>query len=109
MSMLNRMGMQIASKFQGMLLVKSQLLKLRSAQRSRAQLSRPDASAVLTLGGRDTTHSGTHESKRQRYPQRHVHLVEVKYCEDIRSKNQLEASKQQHRDLRRDLSRASAQ
>eukprot|EP00983_Pelagomonas_calceolata_P013789 441564-Pelagomonas_calceolata.AAC.1 len=28
--------------------------------------------------------------------QRHVHLVEFKYCEDTRPKNQLEASKQQH-------------
>eukprot|EP00983_Pelagomonas_calceolata_P113858 1160030-Pelagomonas_calceolata.AAC.3 len=41
--------------------------------------------------------------------QRHVHLVEVKYCEDTRPKNQLGASKQQHRDLCRPLSRASAQ
>eukprot|EP00983_Pelagomonas_calceolata_P030410 954635-Pelagomonas_calceolata.AAC.1 len=45
--------------------------------------------------------------------QRHIHLLEVKYCDDIRPKNQLEASKQQHRDRRgdlyRDLSRASAQ
>eukprot|EP00983_Pelagomonas_calceolata_P061204 1146726-Pelagomonas_calceolata.AAC.1 len=41
--------------------------------------------------------------------QRHVHLVEVKYCEDTRPKNQLKASKQQHRDLCRHLSRASGQ
>eukprot|EP00983_Pelagomonas_calceolata_P074140 1152432-Pelagomonas_calceolata.AAC.2 len=41
--------------------------------------------------------------------QRHVQLVEVNYCEDTRPNNQLEASKQQHRDLCRDLSRASAQ
>eukprot|EP00983_Pelagomonas_calceolata_P060181 1146259-Pelagomonas_calceolata.AAC.4 len=38
-----------------------------------------------------------------------THLVDVKYCEDTRPKNQLEASKQQHRDLCRDLSRDSAQ
>eukprot|EP00983_Pelagomonas_calceolata_P027699 869825-Pelagomonas_calceolata.AAC.1 len=31
--------------------------------------------------------------------QRHINLVEVKYCEDTQPKNQLEASKQQHRDL----------
>eukprot|EP00983_Pelagomonas_calceolata_P062513 1147332-Pelagomonas_calceolata.AAC.2 len=37
--------------------------------------------------------------------QRHVHLLEVKYCEDTRPKNQLEASKQQHRNLCRHLSR----
>eukprot|EP00983_Pelagomonas_calceolata_P063968 1147922-Pelagomonas_calceolata.AAC.2 len=41
--------------------------------------------------------------------QSHIHLVEVKYCEDTRTKNQLEASKQQHRNLYRDLPRASAQ
>eukprot|EP00983_Pelagomonas_calceolata_P039717 1137308-Pelagomonas_calceolata.AAC.2 len=41
--------------------------------------------------------------------QRHVHLVEVKYCGVTRPKNQLEASKQRHRDLCCDLSRASAQ
>eukprot|EP00983_Pelagomonas_calceolata_P053268 1143232-Pelagomonas_calceolata.AAC.1 len=41
--------------------------------------------------------------------QRHVHLVEVKYCEDTRPKDQLEASKQQHRDLCHHLSRALAQ
>eukprot|EP00983_Pelagomonas_calceolata_P040601 1137683-Pelagomonas_calceolata.AAC.2 len=40
---------------------------------------------------------------------RHVHLVEVKYREDTRPKNQLEASKQQHRDLCHHLSRGSAQ
>eukprot|EP00983_Pelagomonas_calceolata_P007830 256337-Pelagomonas_calceolata.AAC.1 len=39
---------------------------------------------------------------------KHIYLVEVKYCEDIRPKNQLEASKQQHRNLCRNLSRASA-
>eukprot|EP00983_Pelagomonas_calceolata_P083734 1156222-Pelagomonas_calceolata.AAC.4 len=41
--------------------------------------------------------------------QRHVHLVEVKYCEDTRPKSQLEASKQQHDNLCCHLSRASAQ
>eukprot|EP00983_Pelagomonas_calceolata_P043407 1138880-Pelagomonas_calceolata.AAC.3 len=44
-----------------------------------------------------------------------IHLVEVKYCklledlEDIRPQNQLEASKQQHRDLFRNLTMTSAQ
>eukprot|EP00983_Pelagomonas_calceolata_P057209 1144962-Pelagomonas_calceolata.AAC.8 len=41
--------------------------------------------------------------------QRHIHPVEVKHCEDTRPKNQLQASKQQHRDLYHHLSRASAQ
>eukprot|EP00983_Pelagomonas_calceolata_P080462 1155150-Pelagomonas_calceolata.AAC.17 len=41
--------------------------------------------------------------------QRHIHLAEVNYCENTRPKNQLEASKQQHRNIYCDLSRASAQ
>eukprot|EP00983_Pelagomonas_calceolata_P054075 1143557-Pelagomonas_calceolata.AAC.1 len=41
--------------------------------------------------------------------QRHIHLVEVKHCIDTRPRNQLEASKQQHRDLCCHLSRGSAQ
>eukprot|EP00983_Pelagomonas_calceolata_P079285 1154602-Pelagomonas_calceolata.AAC.1 len=44
--------------------------------------------------------------------QRHVHLVDVKYCEDDRPNSQLKASKQplrQHRDLCCHPSRASAQ
>eukprot|EP00983_Pelagomonas_calceolata_P076616 1153482-Pelagomonas_calceolata.AAC.1 len=40
---------------------------------------------------------------------RHFHLVEVKYCEDTRPKNQLKASKQQHCNLCCHHSRASAQ
>ena len=39
--------------------------------------------------------------------QRHIHLVEVKYCEDTRPNSQLQASKQQHRDLSHHLSKGS--
>eukprot|EP00983_Pelagomonas_calceolata_P066152 1148891-Pelagomonas_calceolata.AAC.1 len=69
--------------------------------------------------GRNREHSApataTSPTSKVRHPsrlhpeQRHVHLVEVKYCEDTRPKNQLEASKQQHRDLCRNYLRASAQ
>eukprot|EP00983_Pelagomonas_calceolata_P080348 1155106-Pelagomonas_calceolata.AAC.1 len=68
-------------------------------------------------GGLNASHSHSTQSK-ARHPsqllpdQRHVHLVEVKYCEDTRPKSQpaeLEASKQQHRDLCCHLSRTSAQ
>eukprot|EP00983_Pelagomonas_calceolata_P047317 1140579-Pelagomonas_calceolata.AAC.1 len=41
--------------------------------------------------------------------QRYIHLVEFKYCEGTRPKNQLEASKQQHLNLCCNISRASAQ
>ena len=32
-------------------------------------------------------------------PRRDIHLVEIKYCEDTRPQNQLNAAKEQHRDL----------
>ncbi len=32
-------------------------------------------------------------------PERHIHLIEVKYCEDTRFHTQLEAAKQQHSEL----------
>jgi len=35
--------------------------------------------------------------------QRHIHLVEAKYCEDTRLRSQLEAAKQQHSALRQHL------
>eukprot|EP00983_Pelagomonas_calceolata_P037800 1136520-Pelagomonas_calceolata.AAC.1 len=41
--------------------------------------------------------------------QRHINFVKVKYCEDTRPKNQLEASKHYHHNLCHDISRASAQ
>eukprot|EP00983_Pelagomonas_calceolata_P011934 383967-Pelagomonas_calceolata.AAC.2 len=41
--------------------------------------------------------------------QKHILLPEIKYCEDTRPKNQLNASKQQHHDLYCHLLRASAQ
>eukprot|EP00983_Pelagomonas_calceolata_P004107 132764-Pelagomonas_calceolata.AAC.1 len=43
------------------------------------------------------------------FQNRDIHLVEVRYCEDTRPNNQLEASKQQHRDLCRHLSMTSGQ
>ena len=40
--------------------------------------------------------------------QRHIHLVEVKYCEDTRPGSQLEAANQQHRELCQHLQQAAA-
>jgi len=34
---------------------------------------------------------------------RHIHLIEVKYCEDTRPAFQLEASRSQHKDLCKSL------
>eukprot|EP00983_Pelagomonas_calceolata_P102834 1158851-Pelagomonas_calceolata.AAC.2 len=56
-----------------------------------------------------STASKVHHSSQLSSEQRHIQLVEVKYCEDTRPKNQLKASKQQHRNLCHNLSRMSAQ
>eukprot|EP00983_Pelagomonas_calceolata_P110146 1159636-Pelagomonas_calceolata.AAC.7 len=84
-----------------------------------ARWHRKGFTANLTGGaGENREHSApataTPPTSKARHPsqflpdQRHAHLVEVQYCEDTRPKNQLEASKQQHCDLSRHLSRASA-
>eukprot|EP00983_Pelagomonas_calceolata_P029038 909722-Pelagomonas_calceolata.AAC.2 len=36
--------------------------------------------------------------------QRHVHLVEIKYCEDMRPGQQMEMAQQQHADLCKNIS-----
>jgi len=49
--------------------------------------------------------TSTATNPRQRRPQdlnktqRNIHLVEIKYCEDTRPQNQLNAAKEQHKDL----------
>eukprot|EP00983_Pelagomonas_calceolata_P043863 1139069-Pelagomonas_calceolata.AAC.3 len=61
------------------------------------------------------TGCGTSPASKIRHPsqllpeERHIHLAKIKYCEDTRPKNQIEASKKQHHNLCRQLSRASAQ
>jgi len=42
---------------------------------------------------------GTAPSKDLSKPRRDIHLVEIKYCEDTRPQNQLNATKEQHKDL----------
>eukprot|EP00983_Pelagomonas_calceolata_P042220 1138393-Pelagomonas_calceolata.AAC.3 len=55
-----------------------------------------------------TQRSGTANHVRQPHQlhakQRHVHLIEIKYCEDTRPQHQLDAAKQQHADLSRLIS-----
>jgi len=40
-----------------------------------------------------------HQPKDLSKPRRDIHLVEIKYCEDTRPQNQLNAAKEQHKDL----------
>jgi hypothetical protein len=40
-----------------------------------------------------------HQPKDLSKPRRDTHLVEIKYCEDTRPQNQLNAAKEQHKDL----------
>ena len=54
------------------------------------------------------TNSKQHRPKDHSKPWRDIHLVEIKYCEDTRPQNQLNAAKEQHKDLCNILQGASA-
>jgi hypothetical protein len=45
------------------------------------------------------TNPRQHRPKNLNKPGRDIHLVEIKYCEDTRPQNQLNAAKKQHKDL----------
>jgi len=45
------------------------------------------------------TNPRQHRPKDLSKPRRDIHLVEIKYCEDTRPQNQLNAAKEQHKDL----------
>ena len=89
-------------------------------ERKRLNSSRPDAvlitpfNAKHTSNGVSPTHSHhalrsssrrTTRTSRMRQPhelhanERHMHLIEIKFCEDTRPEHQLNAAKQQHADL----------
>eukprot|EP00983_Pelagomonas_calceolata_P004067 132210-Pelagomonas_calceolata.AAC.1 len=93
--------------------------------KTRLTSSRPDATLVVAMKRVPWTNSREHSApaiatllaSKDRRPsqlrpkQRRVHLVpvEVRYCKGTRPNNQLEVSKQQHRNLCRHLSRGSAE
>ncbi|KAF5829801.1 hypothetical protein DUNSADRAFT_15464, partial [Dunaliella salina] len=89
-------------------------------ERKRLNSSRPDAVLITPLNAKHTsngvspTHSHhalcsssrrTTRTSRMRQPhelyanKRHVHLTEIKFCEDTRLEHQFNAAKQQHADL----------
>ena len=53
------------------------------------------------------TNPRQHQPKDLSKPRRDIHLVEIKYCEDTRPQNQLNAAKEQHKDLCNTLQGAS--
>ena len=53
------------------------------------------------------TNPRQHRPKDLSKTRRDVHLVKIKYCEDTRPQNQLNAAKEQHKDLRNILQGAS--
>jgi ribonuclease HI len=101
------------------------LFKQNIPEQARRSSSRPDAILVTphpTNANRTTTPPShrvlrsmtnsrevTRSTNRARQPHelhiqdRHIHLIEVKYCEDTRFDAQLEASKQQHSELCKQL------
>jgi len=52
-----------------------------------------------TKSGRRATNPRQHRPKDLSKPRRDIHLVEIKYCEDTGPQNQLNAAKEQHKDL----------
>jgi len=67
----------------------------------------PPSHRVLRSNTYSTRHSRevarstnrTRQPHEPNIPERHIHLIEVKYCEDTRFDSQLEAAKQQHSEL----------
>jgi len=55
-------------------------------------------SAALPATSR-ATNPRQHRPKDLSKPRRDIHLVEIKYCEDTRPQNQLNAAKEQHKEL----------
>ena len=82
-------------------------------RRRRIDTSRPDAILITPYNSRSTSNSNSlHRSTRcstrsscTRQPyqlpadKRHVHQIEIKYCEDTSPEHQLNTAKQQHADL----------
>ena len=56
---------------------------------------------------RATANPRQHRPKDLSKPRRDIHLIEIKYCEDTRPQNQLNAKKEQHKDLYNTLQGAS--
>ena len=69
---------------------------LRSGRR---QLRETGSTSAAPPATSRATNPRQHPPKDLSKPRRDTHLVEIKYCEDTRPQNQLNAAKEQHKDL----------
>jgi len=65
----------------------------------RGQLRETGSTPAAPLATSRATNPRQHRPKDLNKTWRDIHLVEIKYCEDTRPQNQLNAAKEQHKDL----------
>jgi len=68
-------------------------------QSGRGQLWETGSTSAAPPATSRATNPRQHRPNDLSKPQRDIHLVETKYCEDTRPQNQLNAAKEQHKDL----------
>jgi len=68
-------------------------------QSGRGQLRETGSTPAAPPATSKATNPRQHRPKDLSKPRRDIHLVEIKYCEDTRPQNQLNAAKEQHKDL----------
>ena len=73
----------------------------------RGQLRETGSISAAPPATNKATNPRQHRPKDLSKPRRDIHLVEIKYCEDTRPQNQLNATKDQHKDLCNTLQGAS--
>jgi hypothetical protein len=65
----------------------------------RGQLRETGSTSAAPPATSIATNPRQHRPKDLSKPRRDIHLVEIKYCKDTRPQNQLNAAKEQHKDL----------
>jgi len=65
----------------------------------RGQLRETGSTPAALPATSRATNPRQHRPKDLSKPRRDTHLIEIKYCEDARHQNQLNAAKEQHKDL----------
>jgi len=65
----------------------------------RGQLRETGSTSAAPPAISRATNPRQHRPKDLSKPRRDIHLVEIKYCEDTRPQNQLNAAKEQHKEL----------
>jgi hypothetical protein len=68
-------------------------------QSGREQLRETGSTSAAPPATSRATNPRQHRPKDLSKPRRDIHLVEIKYCEDTRPQNQLNATKEQHKDI----------